>query len=343
VQIVGIDGAVLAETTTGAMADPGWSFRQLSGGARSVLVTPPPGSQLAPTTVAVTVPATGLLTVPPVTLAATVPPPTTTTPVASLPVVVPEPEVLPSTATPGGYLLADAAGVVYGFGGATTRGNGAAGTVDIEATPTGEGYWTVSADGRVVAHGDARALGSASDLARAETVSSISATPDGAGYWLFTTRGRAIEFGNAADAGDLVGLGVTLNAPVLDSVATPSGRGYYMVAADGGVFAFGDAVFSGSTGSIRLNAPVESLVPDPDGSGYWLVARDGGVFAFDAEFRGSMGGRPLNQPVTGMVAYGNGYLMVATDGGVFTFSDRAFAGSLGANPPSSPVVAIAAG
>jgi hypothetical protein len=82
------------------------------------------------------------------------------------------------------------------------------------------------------------------------------------------------------------------------------------------------------------------MSPDPDNVGYWLVAGDGGVFSFDAGFRGSMGSVPLNKPVVGIVAYGNGYLMVASDGGVFTFSDRTFAGSLGSNPPASPIVAI---
>jgi hypothetical protein len=33
--------------------------------------------------------------------------------------------------------------------------------------------------------------------------------------------------------------------------------------------------------------------------------------------------------------------MAAADGGVFSFGDVAFSGSLGANPPPSPVVAVA--
>jgi hypothetical protein len=115
-----------------------------------------------------------------------------------------------------------------------------------------------------------------------------------------------------------------------------------MVASDGGIFAFGDARFYGSMGNRKLNAPVQSLVPDGDGVGYWLVASDGGIFAFDAPFRGSMGNQKLNKPVTGMVRFGDGYLMVGEDGGIFNFSNLAFAGSLGANPPSRPVVSVAA-
>ena len=44
----------------------------------------------------------------------------------------------------------------------------------------------------------------------------------------------------------------------------------------------------------------------------------------DANFYGSMGGRPLNQPVVGMAATptGDGYWLVAADGGIFAFGRR---------------------
>jgi hypothetical protein len=90
-----------------------------------------------------------------------------------------------------------------------------------------------------------------------------------------------------------------------------------------------------------LNKPVVSMAADPDGTGYWLVASDGGIFAFDAAFHGSMGGTPLNKPVSGMVPGSGGYLMVAEDGGVFSFGAVGFHGSLGANPSARPIVAIA--
>ena len=169
---------------------------------------------------------------------------------------------------------------------------------------------------------------------------SLSATPSGRGYWIFTDRGGSFAYGDAVHYGDMTG--VALNGPVLDSVATPSGRGYWMVASDGGIFTFGDAKFFGSMGGQPLNRPVMSMAPDPDGAGYWLVASDGGIFAFDAPFYGSLGATPLNKPVSGMVPGQAGYLMVAEDGGIFAFGDVAFHGSLGANPPASPVVAVAA-
>ena len=247
---------------------------------------------------------------------------------------------------PSGYWALGADGTVHAFGDAAfhgdvvrdlARGRLAA---DLEPMPGHSGYWIVDSAGAVFAFVEAPYLGGAEALRPGESVTSLSATPSGQGYWLFTTLGRVFAFGDAEHLGDLAD--VALNAPVLDSIATPTGRGYYMVAADGGIFTFGDARFFGSMGGIRLNAPVQSLVPDPDGEGYWLVAADGGVFAFEAGFRGSLGGVRLNAPVTGMVPYGSGYLMVATDGGIFNFSDRPFSGSLGADPPDHPIVAVAA-
>ena len=92
----------------------------------------------------------------------------------------------------------------------------------------------------------------------------------------------------------------------------------------------------------HLNRPIVGISPTPDNRGYWLVASDGGVFAFGAPFRGSLGSLTLRKPVNGLVAYGNGYLMVASDGGVFDFSNKAFVGSLGNDPPAAPIVGIAA-
>ncbi len=163
----------------------------------------------------------------------------------------------------------------------------------------------------------------------------------------FTNRGRAL--GSLAGLEDLVELGVAqvLNGDVLAAEPTPNNGGAWLVASDGGIFALGDAQFAGSMGGLPLNQPVVGMAPDPDGNGYWLVASDGGIFAFNAQFRGSIPGilapgQTLNQPVVGAVPWGNGYLMVAADGGIFSFSDAPFFGSLGTNPPNSPVIDIAA-
>jgi hypothetical protein len=245
-----------------------------------------------------------------------------------------------------GYWMLGSDGKVYAFGqakniGAPTLAAGVT-AADLETTPSGNGYWIVDSAGNVFGYGDATFLGGiqGGQLAPGEQVTSLSSTPTGKGYWIFTNKGRAVRFGDAVFFGDMSR--TTLAGPVLDSIPTPTGQGYYMVASDGGIFAFGDAKFYGSMGDKKLNAPVQSLVPDSDGIGYWLVASDGGIFAFNAPFKGSMGDRKLAKPVTGMVPYGDGYMMVGEDGGIFNFSNKPFDGSLGAAPPSKPIVSVAA-
>lgn len=118
-------------------------------------------------------------------------------------------------------------------------------------------------------------------------------------------------------------------------MATPSGNGYCMVASDGGVFAFGRRPvrrLHGVGASSARRCGRSSPTPT---SRLLAVASDGGIFAFDGVFRESMGGRPLNRPVSGMVRYGNGYLLVGEDGGIFSFSDLPFlARWVGARPGS---------
>jgi hypothetical protein len=286
------------------------------------IIDPDPGSSTPPTT-----------SPDPTTGPPTSAPPAQTTLAANL---------LPPGRSRPGYWMLGGDGAVNAFGEARSFGAPTGRTaVDLEPTPSGNGYWVLDDRGAVEAFGDAPPFGGvpAAVLAAGETPTSLSGTPTGKGYWVFTNRGRAVSFGDARFLGDVSAL--TLNGPVLDSVATPSGQGYYMVASDGGIFAFGDARFTGSMGGKGLNAPVQSLVPDADGAGYWLVASDGGVFAFDAPFKGSMGGAPLVKPVTGMVRYGDGYLMVAEDGGVFDFSSLPFVGSLGGRALPRPIVAVA--
>jgi hypothetical protein len=239
-----------------------------------------------------------------------------------------------------GYWMLGADGHVYAFGGAKGFSGFVANAVAMAPRRDGTGYWVVDRAGHVFTYGTALFYGGAPALGAGEIVSTISTTQNDGGYWLFTNKGRAFPFGNAGRFGDMSG--VPLNGPIVASVATPTGRGYYMVGSDGGIFSFGDARFHGSTGNIHLNKPVVGISPTPDSRGYWLVASDGGVFAFAAPFRGSMGATTLNRPVDGLVAFGNGYLMAASDGGIFDFSNRPFEGSLADNPPTAPIIGVAA-
>ena len=149
----------------------------------------------------------------------------------------------------------------------------------------------------------------------------------------------------AASAALPNGIGVVLNAPIVNVAAVPDGHGYWEVAADGGIFAFGDAHFYGSTGSLVLNKPIVGMGSTPDGKGYWEVASDGGIFAFgDARFYGSTGSIPLNDPIVGMASTpdGKGYWIVASDGGVFAFGDAQFLGSAAGLSSTGPIIGMAA-
>ncbi len=79
--------------------------------------------------------------------------------------------------------------------------------------------------------------------------------------------------------------------------------------------------------------------------GYWLLGSHGNVYPYgNALSYGSMGGKPLNQPVVGMAATpdGRGYWLVASDGGIFNFGDARFYGSLVSADPGEVAAAAMA-
>src|SRR5271165_3828191 len=79
--------------------------------------------------------------------------------------------------------------------------------------------------------------------------------------------------------------------------------------------------------------------------GYWEVGSDGGLFAFGgAQYYGSMGGQPLNAPITAMAATpdGGGYWLNGADGGLFAFGDAPFSGAASSSTPAAPVMDMAA-
>ena len=101
------------------------------------------------------------------------------------------------------------------------------------------------------------------------------------------------------------------------------------------------AVGSATSGS---GGTSQTLTERWNASGYWEVASDGGIFSYgDAQFYGSMGGKPLNAPIVGIAATpdGNGYWEVASDGGIFNFGDATFYGSMGGRSLNKPIVGMA--
>lgn len=212
---------------------------------------------------------------------------------------------------------------------------------NVASTPSGTGYWTVSATGSLSAHGTATNLGSESDAKLAAPIIGVTSTTTGDGYWEVGVDGGVFSFGDAVFRGSAAGM--HLAAPIVGIMRTPDGDGYWLVARDGGVFAFGNAGFYGSLAGKQLDAPITGMAATGDGRGYWLSAADGGVFAFgDATYDGSMGGRHLNARIVAIspTSDGEGYWLVGADGGVFTFGDASFDGSLGAAGTPVPVIAI---
>ena len=88
---------------------------------------------------------------------------------------------------------------------------------------------------------------------------------------------------------------------------------------------------------------VARAVTDRPG-GFVLAGADGGVYAFgDAEFRGSLGGQRLAQPVVATATSGaSGYWLAGRDGGVFAFGGAPFLGSMGDTRLNQPVLGMAA-
>ena len=182
-----------------------------------------------------------------------------------------------------------------------------------------------------------------------EAIQTGSAPPGLAERWQSGTPGPPIVAGGlvwSIGGGALHGIDPTSGATAervavgveANHFPTPSvGDGLLLAPTADGVVAF--------SGSAGLPGPPTPPPPAPLRSSYWEVASDGGLFSFgNAQFYGSMGGRPLNEPVVGMAATptDHGYWEVASDGGLFAFGNAQFHGSMGGRPLNRPIVGMAA-
>ena len=159
--------------------------------------------------------------------------------------------------------------------------------VGIAATPDGDGYWLVAADGGIFSFGDAAFYGSTGSLRLNKPIVGMASTPSGKGYWMVASDGGIFSFGDAPFYGSMGGS--PLNEPIVGIAGDPATGGYWEVASDGGIFSY-NAPFLGSTGAIHLNKPIVGMEASPNGQGYRFVASDGGIFTFgQAPFEGSTG------------------------------------------------------
>jgi len=201
------------------------------------------------------------------------------------------------------------AGLVVATNAATASADatsGPHGFVAGVATPTGEGAWSVTANG-TVRRFRAHDYGGANRRRLSQPITGMAATPSGNGYWLVAGDGGIFTYGDAHFYGSTGAM--HLNRPIVGMIPTRNGHGYWLVGADGGIFTFGNAKFYGSLGNKHLDQPIVGITTTPSGRGYRMVARDGGIFTFgDAKFSGSLGGRGISD-VVGMAGTptGKGY------------------------------------
>jgi hypothetical protein len=245
--------------------------------------------------------------------------------------------VLVLPATPAG--ASDGGGKVLARGAAPDHGGPgeiASAVTGLAATPSGGGYWVLTADGAVRAYGDALFMGSA--VGDHLNAVDLAAHPSGKGYWLVTDDGRVRTYGYARDLGSLEGR--HLAAPIVAIAATTSGDGYWLVARDGGVVAFGDARYLGATAG-TAKAPVAGIAVSPDGRGYWIAGTDGSVSAFGSAVAAGDAAGSLSSPVVAIDAspLPGGYWLATADGHVRAFGS---AHDFGSAQVDAPVADLAA-
>ena len=212
--------------------------------------------------------------------------------------------------------------------------------VGMAATPDGGGYWEVASDGGLFAFGDAQFYGSMGGKPLNQPIVGMAATPDGGGLLGGGLRRRPLRL---------------RRRPVLrldgrhpaQQAHRGHGRRPPTAAATGrwrptaGSSPSATRPSTARWAACRSTSPSSACRPPTTAAGYWEVASDGGLFAFgDANFYGSMGGMPLNQPIVDMwaTAKSNGYWEAASDGGIFAFGAAPFLGSMGGTPLNKPVV-----
>ncbi|MHB8221022.1 MAG: beta strand repeat-containing protein [Acidimicrobiales bacterium] len=155
--------------------------------------------------------------------------------------------------------------------------------------------------------------------------------------------GYEVFVGTAPNSESITPVATVSATSYTDTDVTPGATYYYRVET---VTGFGNSAPSNeATATVTTDTAGSIIVSAPTGNGYWVTDPAGTVHPFGAAvFYGSMGGKPLNQPIVGMAPTptGKGYWLVASDGGVFAFGNAAFDGSMGGPHLNEPMVGMAA-
>jgi spore germination protein YaaH len=162
------------------------------------------------------------------------------------------------------------------------------------------GYYTLSSNGVVTAHGNISTYGDLQTLTNPPSSPAVELVPtaDNKGYWILTQSGSVYGFGDATSFGS-----VNASITAVAMAPTPSGNGMYVLSSTGNVYTLGQAV---NYGSAPTTIQASTIAATPSGNGYWILASNGSVYDFgDA---GNFGSASVSEASTAPV-YPNGSLV----------------------------------
>lgn len=179
--------------------------------------------------------------------------------------------------------------------------------VDIEATPSGKGYYILDIQGNIHRFGDAKDFGQPV-LDRNDSAVDIELTRDGESLYLLTRMGRVYTFGQAVFYGE------NPRDNAVDIELAPDEKGYYVLYENGVIDTFGSAVARGYAQS-NLVKSVDLAVEE---NGYYVLHADGSVLPFGQVPSYSSPGSG-SQPAVAMTLTGSGYRVLYQDAEVRSF------------------------
>lgn len=191
--------------------------------------------------------------------------------------------------------------------------------VAIATDATGNGYWSLTADGGVFTSGGADFFGAPVGSTAGPAADMVS-TPTGDGYWIASADGGVYHYGDADWRGSA--RDVNLGKPIVGIAATPTGRGYWLVTSAGRVFAFGDADHHGNAETLYVPPKIVDIAATPSGNGYALLDANGWIFPFgDAKAIGTTKNPARPTKALAITPSGKGYWVLGHDGGITRFAD----------------------
>ncbi len=236
---------------------------------------------------------------------------------------------------------------VSGFGKALPLGNPEVQPNDevtaIASSPSTDGYWTVTREGKVTPFGNVSDLGGLDDTVIADIVD-IQSTQKGDGYWLLASNGNVYTFGSAKFYGTPELNGV-FGKSFVKILPTKNSDGYLLVEGNGSVSAFGEAKNQGSAVSSLIGDSVVDARMTPSGDGYVMLSVKGAVFAFgDAFFYGAISAGQLSDTATA-IAFSEdalGYWILTQNGQVLPFGQaQSFGNSAEPSRTGAPSIDLA--